>query len=706
MLDDTAHSAREIFLEAIEKHQPHEWLTFLKSACNGDESIQRRVAVLLKGYGESGSFMACPATAFLTEIFDLPPEFENPAHTISEIGRFRLIERIGSGGFGVVYLAEDPVLQRRVAIKIPRPETVSTADLQRRFVRESQIAAQLMHPHLVSIHEAGQAGSVSYQVTSFCAGGTLASWLRSDEVPTRLAIDQPDTGGSRKSHTSPQRQLPIAVAVELLMGLAEGVHYAHERGILHRDLKPSNILLHPKWDLSGKESRTSEPLSSTGNASLPPLESIAEGDSILPGSVPLDQLCKLFQPMISDFGLAKFYDETEIAAPSQTSGETTSARQTSLMGTPEYMAPEQLNGQLGIIGPATDIYGLGAVLYEVLAGQPVFPHGSFPPIRNSVVRQTPPRLRQLRPEVPRDLEAICLKCLAKSPSQRYSSAKQLAEDLESFLRNQPVTARSWSLHERLFNWTRGRPAVATLSLVAGSLSLGLICFGVWHLYQLNELNFKLVSTIQERELQTSVARHARSIAVEQAKIAQEQSDLANQQSYRSEELAWLAGQREYAANMWRAAEHHQKRQLSSMGTVLQEFIPRFDSRSNDVVSIRRSEPAGTGAAYRVPEFTGPEDSRGFEWYYLWNQGLNLLELKGHSESIVDAALTPDGRVCFSVGQDGTVRRWDPKTASLLQTWSLGEPATRHQARISRDATRAIIARNIAEQHLWEVLAWD
>ena len=780
-MDGLPKSAREIFFDAIEKHPREDWPNFLKTACSGNTSLHDRVAKMLRAHGQSGSFMERPATAFLAEIFDLPADFETPVEIFPEIGRFRLIERIGSGGFGVVFLAEDPVLQRRVAIKIPRPETVSTADLQRRFVRESQMAAQLMHPHLVSIHEAGQSGLVSYQVTAFCAGGSLASWLRVHGSSPTVPIERLDARGPQQIDNSPQRQLPIEVAVELLIGLADGVHYAHERGILHRDLKPSNILLHPKWELSVKGSRTGRAFTLPESASDSPQESVKEDDSVVPGSIPLELLCKLFQPMISDFGLAKFYEEAEDAATLQSSGEALTPRHTTLMGTPEYMAPEQLDAQLGSIGPATDIYGLGAVLYEVLAGQPVYPHGSFETVRALVVRQPPSRLRQVRPEIPRDLEAICLKCLAKFPSQRYSSAKQLAEDLNSFLRNQPVTARSWSLHERLINWTRRRPAVAALSLFTGCLAVGLICFGLWHLYQLSVLNYKLVSTIQERELQTSVARHARSIAVDQAKIAQEQSDLANQQSYRSEELAWIAGQREYAANMWRAAEHHQHQQLSSMGAVLQNFLPPSEFLTNEVASIRRSEPlerttragrvrfavtfhqpvqginlshfrvmkngsveignmdvndpadhrhyvvsvngisgqgtlglsvsseaAGTdtGETYRISDFVGCEDSRGFEWYYLWNQGINLLDLKGHNEAIVDAALTPDGRVCFSVGRDGTVRRWDAKTARLLQTWSLGEPATHHLARISRDATRAIIARNLAERHIWEVMAWD
>ncbi|MCA9009275.1 MAG: protein kinase, partial [Planctomycetaceae bacterium] len=102
--------------------------------------------------------------------------------TPRQIGRFQLIRRLGSGGFGVVFLAEDPTLKRLVAVKIPRPETLATPDLQARFIRESQLAARVTHPHLVPVYEAGQAGPVSYQVTAYCAGGNLSQWLRKAEI--------------------------------------------------------------------------------------------------------------------------------------------------------------------------------------------------------------------------------------------------------------------------------------------------------------------------------------------------------------------------------------------------------------------------------------------------------------------------------------------------------------------------------------------
>jgi serine/threonine protein kinase len=211
---------------------------------------------------------------------------------------------------------------------------------------------------------------------------------------------------------------PARDAAGLVEDLARAVHYAHERGIVHRDLKPANVLL-----------------------AAPAKPQAAEGSAA----------CGLAEvtPKITDFGLAKFLDRA------------TQQTQTGhILGTPQYMAPEQAAGQNNQVGPATDVYALGATLYELLTGRPPFQGESFLTVLEQVRHDEPQPPRRLRRDVPRDLETICLKCLAKPPEKRYGSALALAEDLRRWREHEPITARRPGWGERLLLGARRRPAAA------------------------------------------------------------------------------------------------------------------------------------------------------------------------------------------------------------------------------------------------------
>jgi serine/threonine protein kinase len=205
-----------------------------------------------------------------------------------------------------------------------------------------------------------------------------------------------------------EKPLPPRKAAELVALLARAVHAAHEQGVVHRDLKPNNILL------------------------------AADGT-----------------PKICDFGLARHFEDT--ADHTQTN---------QVMGTPSYMAPEQVLGASRPQGPAVDIYALGAVLYECLTGRPAFLADNPLDTMQLVVKQQPVPPRQWQPKTPRDLETICLKCLAKEPRRRYASALELAEDLQRYLDGGPIRARPVGPAERSWRWCRAHPSGAALILVA------------------------------------------------------------------------------------------------------------------------------------------------------------------------------------------------------------------------------------------------
>jgi serine/threonine-protein kinase len=224
-------------------------------------------------------------------------------------------------------------------------------------------------------------------------------------------------GGGTLAQARSGPPLSARRAAEVMEQVARGVQHAHERGVIHRDLKPSNVLL------------------------------TAEG-----------------QPKVTDFGLAKRLD-----------GGAGLTETGVLLGTPGYMAPEQALCQTQDVGPLTDVYALGAILYELLTGRPPFKADSLLSTLEQVVSEPPAAPARLRPDVPRDLETVCLKCLHKGPVKRYASAAALADDLRRFLHGEPIQARPPSRRERAARWLKRGPVLASLGALAAVAAGTLLC---------------------------------------------------------------------------------------------------------------------------------------------------------------------------------------------------------------------------------------
>jgi WD40 repeat protein/tRNA A-37 threonylcarbamoyl transferase component Bud32 len=341
----------------------------------------------------------------------------------------------------------------------------------------------------------------------------------------------------------------------LVATVARAVHHAHQHGILHRDLKPSNIL-------------------------------VDAADT----------------PLVVDFGLAKRVDADRSLTESG-----------ALVGTPRYMAPEQAAGRKDLT-VAADVYSLGVVLYERLTGQTPFTAETPLEVLRQVRETEPPRPSSITPGLNRDLETICLKCLEKDAAKRYGSAEALADDLDRWLRGEPILARPVGQMERLWRWCRRNPAVAGLT---GTVVLLLVTATAV------AVSFVLYQRQANRDL-----ANEKQLADAKAEEADRNAILANRRAY-----------------------------ISDMRLLRDVWLRNDIGRARDLL------------AAQLPTMAGGEELRGWEWYW-WNRVLHneKLTLRGHAEAVTSVVFSPDGKRLASASRDGAVKVWD--AASGQETLTL------------------------------------
>ena len=372
--------------------------------------------------------------------------------------------------------------------------------------------------------------------------------------------------------------VPPRVAARLVAGMAAGVSHAHDRGIWHRDLKPANIMLQPGGDIESA------------------------------GMI----------PRVTDFGLAKFAD-----------GSGADASRTGLIiGSAPYMAPEQADPRSGEVGPATDVYALGATLYEILVGRPPFVGRTQAETLHLVLNTDLVSIQLLRRDVPRDLQTICLHALRKHPGHRYPTAAALLADLERFLDDEPIQARPASRVERAWHWSRRHPVSAT-SIVAGLLLVGLVGLGMaWSNARLR---------LSNEDLQSAVAR-------------------ADRQAAEADRQRRMVADRE--------AINDRHRHAARLNLAQQAI----DAGQNERAQAILADPASSGSP----------DRHDFAWHYLWNLARRDLTFFGHHDNRIGrVALAADRSTLASADEMGRTQLWDVGSARSLSRFK--DPAGRVEA---------------------------
>jgi serine/threonine protein kinase/WD40 repeat protein len=494
------------FLAELRGSDRHEQSAVISHYCQLHPELSERIRKIGSGtvraealFAEGGPSVTGPQTGDDFNDLPFPPRF----------GPYRVIRPIGRGGMGEVYEAEEAALHRRVAVKTIRRTRATNPVQLERFDRERQVLAKLHHTHIVPIFATGQEDDLLYFAMPYIRGVALNELIlaagrhsrdnghsrltslenlvevaRSESAETArkkqegppIEAEKTDPGPSSPAQTDGgvPTSLPLryfrAIAA-MIADAAEALHHAHEAGVIHRDLKPSNIMIEPSghpWvlDFGLARLKAGQEPTTTTNGHVGTNDQVPEGDRMADGT-------SIHQGV-------RFYTQGPV-------------------GTPAYMAPEQHSNGNGSLAPdadgpecdsridaRTDVWGLGATLYELLTLQRAF-HDS-----NQILHGDPVRPRFHVSNLPRDLEAVCLKALQKDPDDRYQTAQSLADDLRRWLGNQPVLSRKAHTLRRLALWARRNKGWAAAIVITALATVGSLAGTAGY--------FRMQAKASEREL--------------------------------------------------------------------------------------------------------------------------------------------------------------------------------------------------------------
>jgi WD40 repeat protein/serine/threonine protein kinase len=590
-----------------------------------------------------------PTLAVIEEFGSVAGEPTGPFAVVAgsvpqRLGEYRLLREVGRGGMGIVYEAVQESLGRHVALKVlTSPGLLSPTQLQR-FEREARAAARLHHTNIVPVYGVGEADGVHYYAMQFIQGrsadGVLQELRRLRQVPASPAGEPTTTvtpSDAEHKPDTPAKDAPSSAAtpssgVSELSGrsdaeyfrsvarvgvqAAEALAHAHAQGVVHRDIKPANLLIDTQ------------------------------------GAV-----------WIADFGLAKLEGSDDLTGEGE------------VPGTLRYMAPERFTGQADA---RSDLYSLGLTLYEMLTLRPAFSGGDRAALVKQILHTEPPRPRALDPPLPRDLETIVLKCIAKEPGQRYPSADALADDLRHFLAGEPVRARPVGLGGRLLRWSKRNPALAGSTVAAAFATItALLIFAVGFFLvkdardQAREKADKNEKLANERDNEQKKAKHEAAEADSERKKAQHDAAVADfERSYGQLEQDHARGLLWLARSLRVAKENNAPDVEWSIRALLAGWsrdvhplraVAQLDGAVIAVSFDQPMVPRGRSGAWLV---TARPDHSARVWTA---EGQSISAPLRHAGPVRAAAFSEDAKTVITAGDDGAARLWD------LQGKSLGKP---------------------------------
>jgi WD40 repeat protein/serine/threonine protein kinase len=608
----------EIFFAALERTAPADRAAYLDEACDGDSELRERVDRMLVAQASAGSFLEVPVGEIDVTIDH--PITEGPG---TVIGPYKLLQQVGEGGFGVVYMAEqrEPV-RRKVALKIIKPG-MDTKQVIARFEAERQALALMDHPNIARVFDAGATDSGRpYFVMELVKGIPLTEYCDRNQLSTRERLG-------------------------LLITVCHAVQHAHHKGIIHRDIKPCNIMV-----------------------------TLHDGKPV---------------PKVIDFGVSK-------AISQQLTEKTLFTAYGQMVGTPQYMSPEQAEMSGLDVDTRSDVYSLGVLLYELLTGSTPLESdrlrtAGYAEMQRIIREEDPPKpsvrlstagekltaiakhrsidTKGLRQLISGELDWIVMKSIDKDRNRRYGSAISLATDIERFLNNDTVEACPPSTLYKLKKFTRrNRLFVSAAIAVSFVLVLGIISTTIALVYargQTKRAN-SAFATAQEETART----------LQQKKRADDKAKEAQQEQNRAEQAEDRALQQLYRADVDRVRQAYNDGNISLMNRLLEQYIV-------------------------LPGTDG--DLRGFEWFYWWRIGhLHEKRLLGLDWGVYDLAVSPDGQsivgprvnqffICSLAGE-GTRRQ------RLVRA-----PVRLHAVVYVREGTILAAAGNDGQVYLWDSATW-
>ncbi len=555
-------------------------------------------------------------------------------------GRYTCESEHARGGHGRVLLVHDEFLGREIALKelLPDPHGDSSrrtptpvrqaVPLMARFLQEARITGQLEHPSIVPVYELGHRTDGSlYYTMKLVRGRTLATaFAEARTLDDRLSL------------------LPHFV------DMCQAIAYAHSRRVIHRDIKPSNVMV-------GEFGET----------------------------------------VVLDWGLAKVVGKKDIHADALATtfhalqvGDSDSAAKTQYgqaLGTPMYMPPEQAKGQIEQVDERSDIYSLGAVLYELLTGQPPFKGKDIREILQHVIEDEPRPVTSLAPKAPPELAAIAMRALNKDPKHRYQTAKELAEEVQRFQAGALVQTYTYSAREYLTHFVRQhKPAFATAA-AALAVIVALVAFGYWQIAgQRNHARAAEANAIAARNAETEALNKSNAMVAE------------------LERNSYVTGIRLALSRM-----EHGERDLARTalleapeGLRNWEWGYLFKSLDRSLLTLTGNGVDGVNSAAFSPDGSRIVTASTDKTAKVWNaeSGKELLTLTGHGDTLLSASFGPDGRRIVTASGDKTAKVWDADTGKELLTIT-GHGGTVYDARFSPDGRRIVTASGDKTAKVWD-----